>query len=426
MIHCRWPRAIGRMATRAALALVLATSLAALAVAVETFVVRDIEVDVTAATAAEARDQALAEGERKAFRLQLERLTSRADWPSLPNLTNEEIAPYVQDFEVTSEKASAVRYIATLNYSFKEQAVRRLLADRNTPFAMTRSKPVAVVPVYTDPGAAEAAVLWDDSNPWRAAWASRSSADGLVPLVLPDVDPSDAGVVTAEQAVQGDPTSLSAITRRAGAYTALVAHATRLDAGGGVPEVKVSLAQYGPGGREHASVKTYTGREGESVDELLARAAAAVALEMEQRWKDRSLVQVTGRSVTPVTLPVANLRQWQTVKERLERIPVVQHTELVVLSRDHARLNLFHMGTPEQLAVALRQVDLELSRQDVGMTAGGSMGGAPAGGGMAGAPPGGAMGGAGPGGAMDEAASRGAVEEKWILRLPSGGAVARP
>ena len=43
-------------------------------------------------------------------------------------------------------------------------------------------------------------------------------------------DPSDAGAITAESALQGDQSSLSAIARRHGAYTALVAHAIREDA----------------------------------------------------------------------------------------------------------------------------------------------------------------------------------------------------
>lgn len=405
MIHCCWPRAICRIATRAGLLLFLVAGPTVGASAEDTFVVRDVNVDVTAATAAEARDRALAEGEQIAFRLQLERLTARADWESLPRLTNEEIAAYVRDFEVTSEKSSAVRYIATLTYTFKEPEIRRLLADRDTPFAMTGSKPVVVIPVYDEAGAAEGAVLWDDPNPWRAAWAARSRPAGLVPLVLPDVDPSDASVITAEQALQGDQSSLSAIARRAGAYTALVAHATREDSGAGAPKIKVSLTQYGPGGREHSSVNTYTARDGENTDELFVRAAESVALEMEQVWKGRTLVRVTGRSVTAVTVPLASLSQWQTVKQRLERVPVVQHAELVVLSRDHARMNLFHMGTPDQLAVALRQADLDLSRQDGGYAAGAGVGGS--------------VGGAGAGAGE-------VVEEKWILRLPASGTVQRP
>lgn len=407
MIHCCWPRAIWRIATRASLFLFLVAGLATRAAAADTFVVRDVKVDVTAETAAEARDKALAEGEQKAFRLQLERLTSRADWGSLPKLTNEEIATYIQDFEVASEKSSAVRYIATLNYTFKEEPVRRLLADRNTPFAMTRSKPVVVIPVYQDAGASGAPVLWDDPNPWRDAWAARSGSEGLVPLIVPAGDPSDTGAIDVEQALQGNQSSLSAIARRYGAYTALVARATRDDAGAGSPKVKVSLVQYGPGGPEHNSIKTFTGREGESVDELFARAAEATALEMDQVWKGQNLVRVTGRSVTAVTLPITSLSQWLTVEQRLKNVPIVQHTELVVLSRDHARLNLFHMGTPDQLALALKQADLMLSRQDAGVGVGTGAG---------------AGGYGGAGGAETSAGE----QETWILRLPSTGAVQSP
>ncbi len=99
MIHCCWRRAIRRISAWAGLLLFLVAGVAAGASADETFVVRDVEVDVTAETAAQARDQALAEGERRAFRIQLERLTSRSDWDSLPQLTNEEIAAYVEFFD---------------------------------------------------------------------------------------------------------------------------------------------------------------------------------------------------------------------------------------------------------------------------------------------------------------------------------------
>jgi hypothetical protein len=269
-----------------------------------------------------------------------------------------------------------------------------------------------VIPVYEDVGAAGAPVLWDDPNPWRDAWAARSGPEGLVPLTVPAGDPSDTGAIDAEQALQGNQSSLSAIARRYGAYTALVARATRDDAGVGSPKVKVSLVQYGPGGPEHNSVKTFTGGEGESADELLARAADATALEMDQVWKGQNLVRVTGRSVTAVNLPLTSLSEWLTVEQRLKNVPVVQHIELVVLSRDHARLNLFHMGTPDQLALALRQADLMLSRQDAGVgTGGGGYGGASG------------YGGAGSAGGVEASAG---AQETWILRLPASGAVQSP
>jgi hypothetical protein len=393
MMHCCWPRSIRRIATGAGLLLVLVAGLAAEGVAEDTFVVSGVDVDVTAETAAQARDQALAEGERRAFRILLRRLTSESDWGSLPDPTSERIARYIRDFEVASEKSSAVRYIATLNFRFREQPVRQLLAERNTPFAMTRSKPVVVVPVYEDAGTQ---VLWEDPNPWRDAWAGRSKPEGLVPLVVPSGDGSDAGAVDAASALEGNQSNLSAIARRHGAYTALVAHAVREDAGAGAPSVKVSLVQYGPGGPEHRSETTVTGREGETIDDVMARAADGAALEMEQAWKGRNLVKVTGRSVTAVTMPIASLSQWQAVRQRLERVPVIQHMEVVLLSKDNARLNLFHMGTPDQLAVALRQADLVMTRRSPPPEAGTGAG---------------------------SAAVPTTEPDEWILSLPSAGVV---
>src|SRR3990167_2989805 len=55
------------------------------------FDVTGVAVDVTADTAAAARERAIAEGERAAFRRLLERLTLRSDHSRLPELPRAEI-----------------------------------------------------------------------------------------------------------------------------------------------------------------------------------------------------------------------------------------------------------------------------------------------------------------------------------------------
>jgi hypothetical protein len=167
----------------------------------DVFVVRGIKVDVTAASTAVARDKALAMGERAAFRELLERLTLRVDHPRLPAFSANDIAAFVTDFEVAEEKASAVRYLATLNYNFKADDVRRLLIDRQIAFAETTSKPVLVLPVYQ---AAGFLLLWDDPNPWRKAWTERPEKFSLVPSILPKGDLPDIAMIGPEQAVAGD------------------------------------------------------------------------------------------------------------------------------------------------------------------------------------------------------------------------------
>ncbi|MFO1146308.1 MAG: hypothetical protein U1E33_07095 [Rhodospirillales bacterium] len=91
--------------------------------------------------------KALAAGERRAWEVLVSRLVDpaqRARMAALPN-----VGDAVKDFSVIDEKVSAVRYIATLNYTFRPDAVKRLLAGRSARFAVTRSKPVLVVAVVT-------------------------------------------------------------------------------------------------------------------------------------------------------------------------------------------------------------------------------------------------------------------------------------
>lgn len=81
----------------------------------EVFTVQGIKVDVTAETAAKARTQALAQGERMAFAKLIERLTMRIDRELLPELSAEQISSYIRDFEVADEKIlkSATLHLST-------------------------------------------------------------------------------------------------------------------------------------------------------------------------------------------------------------------------------------------------------------------------------------------------------------------------
>ncbi|MCG8512142.1 MAG: hypothetical protein MI741_23240, partial [Rhodospirillales bacterium] len=75
----------------------------------DVYEVAGVAVDVTSETAASARDKALADGHEQAFRRLLLRLTLKQDHDRFPQFKADEIAPYVQDFSVAKEKASATR-----------------------------------------------------------------------------------------------------------------------------------------------------------------------------------------------------------------------------------------------------------------------------------------------------------------------------
>ncbi len=330
----------------------------------DVFEVSGVAVDVTAETAAAARARALASGERRAFEILLDRLTLKSDIDRLPVLSAADRAGLVQDLSVANEKTSAVRYLAELTFRFKPREVRKLLRDLAIDFAETPSKPVLVLPVYR---AAGVVVLWDDPNPWREAWSGIGGPDalaGLVPMELPEGDLADIAAIGAEQAAAGDRARLEALSGRYGTGDVIVALAELAAAPGGAPSISVTVNRYGESVSEQAIVTGVTGRPGEAVEAVLRRAAARVADEIEDRWKADNLLQFERSEIVAVVLPIKSLGDWVKARSRLGRVAVVDRVDLVLLSRDEARLNIRYLGDIDQLALALAQADLSLREEE--------------------------------------------------------------
>jgi len=366
MNHLR--RRMGSLCRRRGLGLTLAAAVVAAsclagarpaaADAVDVFEVKDVAVDVTAATAAEAREQAVVEGEIAAFRRLLERLTLRADHAKLPEFTKADVDAYVQDFSVADEKVSSVRYLARLNFRFKAEDVRRMLNDFGVPFAETVSKPVLVLPVFQDAGAL---ILWDDPNPWREAWLRRPETQGLVPTMLPVGDLADIAAIGAEQAMDGDMQRLNAVAARYGASDTLVVFGVlRFDAANNRRALEVYFTRYGNQLREQTEVLSFAQVKVETVPQLLARAARELTAIVEDNWKRDNLLQFARAGVIAAVVPITGLKDWLAVRKRLQGVAVVRRAEMVLLSLDEVRVNLHFLGDAGQLALALEQADLRL------------------------------------------------------------------
>jgi hypothetical protein len=356
------------MLLRVALLLVLvagvsAGSRPAAAQAPSVFTVRNVTVDQTAATAAEAREAALIDGERKAFRKLLERLTPRAQQAQLPRTTNQQVAELIENFEVQSERASAVRYIATYTFRFNPDGVRALLRRANVPFSETYGRPLVVLPIYQD---GDVAVLWDDPNPWLAAWRTLPPADGLQPLIVPLGDLTDIGLISTDQAQRGDAERIAAIANKYGAAGAVLVEAVVDRANPARPAVQTATTRFDGGGGDQTLVESYTAAAGEEQDALLARAAAQTANAIEEQWKSDVALQF-GQEATLVTDVVfAALGDWVALRDRLADTAMIRRTEVLNLSRNRAQLELHYIGTESGLRLALAQKDLVLDHDTAG------------------------------------------------------------
>jgi uncharacterized protein DUF2066 len=324
----------------------------------EAFTVRGVLVDVTADAATAARDAAHAQGQVEAFGRLMARLLPRGELIGMQPVAPDRVVEFVSDFEVANERTSDVRYLAEITVRFNEDAVRRFLASNNLAHAETLSKPVVVVPVF---GAAGAARLWAEENPWWAAWATRPPDGALVPLIVPLGDLGDIGTVNAGQALNGEMEPLNQLARRYGANDVLITQAIQQgDPALGPVTLQIGTSRFGRR-QQNTTIETFIQGQEEDLLALYTRAAEVVAQDVQEDWKQRNLLRPGQALRVTVAVPVSGLDEWLKIQRSLSGVAGVARSEVVTLSRTHGELDISFVGNEQQLVLAMSQSDLDLS-----------------------------------------------------------------
>lgn len=355
-LSCRWGLALLLLATfawgpRPALAAGL-------------FTVSGVSVDVTADSAAQAREQALAEGHLKAFRRLAERFVPAGLQGRIPSPAYDKVANLVRDFEVSNERTSDVRYLAELTFRFQPRAMRDYLRAQQVPFAQTRSKPVAVLPLF---GAGANAVLWDGRNPWRDAWARWEPTPGLVPFAVPLGDLSDIQTISAREALDQDRARLRSLAERYGAGDVLITRAVLSgDPATGGARLQLVSRRVSPDGTERNWVEEVRQSADAAPEAMYDRGVRRVVGVVRNAWKQANVLRFDTEQSMDVSVPIGGLDQWVAVRERLADLPVVHRHDLRKLSRTGAELRLVFFGDMDQLRASLAQEDLSLREGEAG------------------------------------------------------------
>jgi hypothetical protein len=327
----------------------------------EVYWLRGVEVDRSAATASLAREQAILDGQRLAWRRLLARIAPADSRAGLGNLPAAELAGLIDSFEVESERGSGTRWIGAFGFRFRPAAVRDLLRSRGVAYAETPGRRVLVVPVLVQDGQA---LLWEEDNLWRTGWASLPPSDGLQPWSLPSGDLEDVALMAADQAASIDRPRLRALAERNRAQGAIVAAAELdLDAPGG-PAVNIQFVRTGAAAPNTDWSATFRLGPRETPEAAWPRLAAAAAALIEERWKAEVSTHGGETTLLRAAIPVASLDEWVLVRRRLAEIASVRQVDLLVLGRGGAIVDILHEGAVETLRTALALRDMALGEKD--------------------------------------------------------------
>lgn len=339
------------------------------------FVIGNYPVEARAGDAVAAKEKAIADGQQAAFRSLLKRLVPVTAYRRLDALRNTRAADLIEGFAVRSERNSSTEYIASYDFSFQPDGVRRLLEQAGIPFLDRQAEPVALVPVYRAPGAGAGAqepfAEARGSDAWLYAWKALDLANTVTPVNLkPAKNDARADVVTA--VAGGD---FSATRAFANDYQAGTIVLALLEPDPANRRVRVTLAGQDAAG-PFKLVRNYRldGTDLAYTAELAAVISLAI---IEGRWKVTNIRGGGGSysrgesgggeaasrgqgDALRIAVEFSGMGEWQVISRQLAQTPDVADLEVEGLSARGARIALKYPGGPERLADALSEHGLTL------------------------------------------------------------------
>jgi hypothetical protein len=333
---------------------VAASAAIAAARAADPFTVGNYPVDAEAANAVAAKEQALADGQQAALRSLLKRLVPVSAYPRLKRLAGIKAQSLLAGTAVRTERNSATRYIATLDFSFLPDAVRQSLTREGVPFIDSMAPQTVLVPILKGGNVARQA-------DWNEAWRGLDLANSLTPLRLEAPRPT-LHADTVRMLESGDGSAERII---AGEYNSdlVVAAIAEIDTAAKRLHVTLSgIDAVGP-----VWLKRSYRLSGGDVGYAMELAAVIGLGVLEGRWKAvqagaRGGVAVMAAPGVPLQVQVEfqGLVQWNAIRRQLGDTPGVAGLTVNAVSARAADVALSFPGGGEQLAEVLAPQGLQL------------------------------------------------------------------
>ena len=314
----------------------------------DVFTVVGVQVDSSAASSSEAREIAIVQAQQIAATRLVERLTLPEDRGFLPYLDADTASFMVAGFEVEEEQVSGQRYIARITVAFDPGQVRNYLRSAGVPYVETRTRPVVVVPMWTEGSQVR---LWE-ANPWLDAWRFVDQSAELVPIVAPSGDLQDFSTLNTTQAINMNAEALRALAARYGAERVLVTRARGVDAGASADLIEIDFT----GGRATSQSLGAVGPD------LMNNLVPAASGRLQESWKRRAVVRDVTQQTIDVTVLYGDVYEWLRLQSALTGSSLVENPRLNSLARGGASMTITHIGAPEQLVAELAELGVRLEQ----------------------------------------------------------------
>ncbi len=309
------------------------------------FVVRGVQVEATGETASKACEAAYTQGHAGAWKKLIERIVPQADWPKAPQPTGEDLDAFVSGYEVSGEKRSSAKCIASMTYLFKADLVKKYLREKGVAYADRRGPSTLAIPLYET---ATGTRLWGDDNLWLNAFRAVKLENELIPVDAPYGDDGDKAAIPPGASLGTDWVTYKTIADKYGVKAVLVARATYAN---GKVDVTAQLVT------ESGSEDFTASGVGDDERAALANAVAALGAAMNEAWKEGAAIDNSISANVSVWAPYSSLAQRRSIEERLRKIQNILEVNVSRVTVSGMAVGLRYRGRNDQFEQALRQAN---------------------------------------------------------------------
>lgn len=331
------------------------------------FIVKDVVVDVTAENSVAAQEQAYAKAQARAFRILAKRLVQEAQAKQMKTPDFDTIAALVKDYETTDERVSAVRYVGTYTFRFREEAVSRYFSISGVSYTEQVSRTLMVLPVFQKNGKNS---IWSEGNIWMQAWHRNEASGGLVPVEVPIGDLMDIADIDDDQALRYERRSLDRMLKRYGAEEAAIMigvpdvnlASVNTDEARAIGNLRISIYRTDRIKAEHVKDLIIESGKNETRAALYNRAVGLAYGALQKDWKNKTLSSSAQNQEFRIRATFANARQWVQIQRSLKTVVGLSNLRIVSVKPVEAHVSFTFRGDEQRLREAMKHTQMSLGQ----------------------------------------------------------------
>lgn len=313
------------------------------------YTISDIPVSAEADNAVLARDQALIEGQKKAFDQLLDQIVLEIDKEKLQEPEEAFILNAVQDVSVSHEKTTQTKYMGTLAVRFKEKSIQEFLKTQQVSFLESLPDPMIILPIYQD----EARVLTlEEASPLFQSLQEALPRTTLYRFSIP-TGTADELVAISGLSAQ-DMSGLKLFLKKYAVSQILILTVQKKGT-----FYEVVTASY----PSDQTITQTRFRVFEPVSPKMAmdRIVQQVGVTLENQWRYTKMNTMHEIGMYHVLIPVQSVQEWLALQKKLKRLSFLTNVRLNGVFEHFILVDLEYKGSLYQLATELEKRGFKMS-----------------------------------------------------------------